>query len=112
MILIDYIVVTGTPFIIITIILILGGIIGFLSKTDIGICLGGIGFIFAVIFGVCAIAFSIENQTIGHIKIDDNVTVQELTDTFIIRNYDVENNIWEVKEKEGGIKLSDLNKGE
>ncbi len=112
MILIDYMVVTGTPFIIITIILILGGVIGFLSKTDTGVAIGIIGIMIAVIFGACAICFSVENQTVGYIKIDDNVTVQELTDAFIIEHYDAANNVWKVKEKKGGMKLTDLSKGE
>lgn len=112
MILIDYMVFTGTPFVVITAILILGAIIGFVSKTDLGVAIGIIAVIIATIVGACAITFSIENQTIGYIKIDDNVTVQELTDAFIIDSYDAANNVWKVKEKKGGIKLIDLNKGE
>ena len=46
----------------------------------------------------------------GKIKVDDTVTVKELTDAFIVKNYDEENDLWVVKEKEGGMKLKDLDK--
>ena len=42
--------------------------------------------------------------------IDDNVTVKELTDTFIIENYDAKNDIWTVQQKDGGFNPADLNK--
>jgi len=41
--------------------------------------------------------------------VDKNVTVNELTDKFIIKNYVVRNDIWYVYEKDGGYSVKALN---
>lgn len=62
-------------------------------------------FILLFIILLCA------DKTSYKIKIvDDNITVKELTDTFIIENYDVKNDIWTVQQKDGGFNPADLNK--
>lgn len=51
------------------------------------------------------------DKTSYKIKItDDNITIKELTDTFIIENYDAKNDIWTVQQKDGGFNPADLNK--
>lgn len=42
--------------------------------------------------------------------IDDNVTVKELTNIFIVEEYDAKNDIWTVQQKDGGFNPADLNK--
>ena len=67
-------------------------------------------FIIFVILVVLIIAVCVD-KTSYKIKItDDNITIKELTDTFIIENYDAKNDIWTVQQKDGGFNPADLNK--
>jgi len=63
-----------------------------------------------VILVILIIAVCIDKTSYKIKIIDDNVTVKELTDTFIIENYDAKNDIWIVQQKDGGLNPADLNK--
>lgn len=69
---------------------------------------------FTIILGIvlilliCVLKYEIDSTY--KIKIvDKNITVDELTDKFIIKDYDVENDIWYVYEKDGGYSVKELN---
>lgn len=62
-------------------------------------------FIVIMIILICA-----DKQSYKIKIIDDNVTVKELTDTFIVEEYDAKNDIWTVQQKDGGLNPADLNK--
>ncbi len=63
-----------------------------------------------VILIVLIIATCVDKTSYKIKIIDDNITVKELTDTFIIEEYDVKNDIWTVQQKDGGFNPADLNK--
>ena len=42
------------------------------------------------------------------IRVDNDITVAELTDKFIVHRYDSANDLWIVSEKRGGISPKDL----
>lgn len=63
-----------------------------------------------VILVMLTIAIYVDKTSYKIKIIDDNITVKELTDTFIIENYDAKNDIWTVQQKDGGFNPADLNK--
>ena len=63
-----------------------------------------------VILVMLIIALCVDKTSYKIKIVDDNITIKELTDTFIIENYDAKNDIWTVQQKDGGFNPADLNK--